>query len=160
MLSINQIIMREIHNEQSDLTTSATGREVFDQLQKETDLDDVTQRLLWRSRQQARTFFGSWLNEGVMDDDDEDDNTELSEVKNNFYQAMLLSSLEFETSTDPYPHDRLVMMLQQTLLDGHHMGEDEVYHFLAGLIECETIAPWLLVCPVNGYGYEDMGFGD
>ncbi len=54
------------------------------------------------------------------------------------------------------PHAPLVAKLQKSVFTQFTLTSDEVYGFLAGLIECKTIAQWLLVCPLNGYDYSDL----
>lgn len=156
MHSVNRMIMREIHNEQSDLSSSASGSELFGELQKETDLTQDTLQLLWRCRNQQRTFCGNWVNNELTEENDE--NPEISALKNRFYQAMLLSGLEFDASPETDPHSMLVEHLKQAMFIDHPLTTEEVYTFLASLIECEIIAPWLLVCPVYGHTYEEMAF--
>ena len=47
MTTVNQQIMREIHNEQSDLESSLDGYEVFKEFKDRKYLDDESKTLLW-----------------------------------------------------------------------------------------------------------------
>jgi hypothetical protein len=151
MSSLNRKIMREIHNEQHELESSLDGDTLFQHLKDLTFLDDTTKKLLWRIPSLDRTFFGTgFLLESTEYEDEDEVMQELYDlVIRAFMQASLLYQ-EPEYAQQP-ALDILAEQLGHALNDiaGLDYSSSGIIKFLADLIECETLAAWLLVSRIE-----------
>jgi len=143
MISENLKIIREIHNEQADLTTSLDGNTLLTNFKDAPYIEETTKELLWRCGKLDRTYFGI----GFFEEHDDWDDDETKDLLNYFIQAMLTSSLIYHTDNNQFPLDILVrqfgdILRTNTELDLSH---EAIYEFLGGLLDCESLAAWLLV---------------
>ena len=138
--------MHAIHNEQQDLTTSLSGKEVYDALIEDNNLTMETQQLLWKVAKLERTFFGEGFSEiaGISDGEDE----EFIKNLNFVIKAFLTASLSYSTNPNKPALNILVECFIELGSEKNSLmnTEEDVYLFLMGLIECESLAAWLLVC--------------
>lgn len=155
MLSVNQQIMREIHNEQSDLESSLDGYEVFKEFKDRKYLDDESKTLLWKITHLERTFFGKgFIDEHLGDDQQSDENDEeVNELLNYSIKGFLIASLKYDKNKKQEPLEFLGNQISE-LFSEHaqiELDQEQMIDFLASLIECESLASWLLVSklPLN-----------
>jgi len=153
MLTENQIIMHEIHNEQRELKSSIDGQSLLLQLRSLTFLDIETRSLLWRSSSLKRTFFGYGLFDDLQDDLTTGDK-EVDELLNYTIKAFLMAGITYKNNPEREPLIILAEHIKDIFTENIETTEIEfddecVIDFLAGLIECETLAAWLLVSEIK-----------
>jgi len=152
MMSENKRIMREIHNEQQDLTACADGQSVFHGFKNIDYLDDEARQLVWQIAAKKRTFFGvGFLDESIADLSEEDDD-DLRSIINAYVKGFLKASIEYDETLHDKPINLLVEKLIETFakVDGVILSDDSVLmSLLYPLIECESLAAWLTVCKIS-----------
>lgn len=148
MLTENQKIMREIHNEPLDVTRCLDGAAILKEFQDKDFIDSKTLTLIWQCARLAKTCFGEGLiAEEHEKDGDEYDDPEISQLLNLLIRAFLTVSKNYDSTTSTSAVELIALEVQavfreEELID---MSLDQVYSVLAGLIDCETLAPWVLV---------------
>ena len=142
---------RELLLEAPDFSFSVDGYALTICLDKFDFLDDECIELGRRASELDRTYFGENILE--ISNDELDDKTR--DLYNDFFKAMLSASVSLAENPETDPHELLIQKLLMNLYKIDTSSPDydvcfkNVWYFLASLIECETIAPWLLVCELD-----------
>ena len=160
MKTLNQQIMHDIHNEQRELSSSLSGKELFDNMNNLEFIDAEAKSLLWRGVGLEKTFFG----EGMLHDEftytEMTEDEDMHEMYGMFYKAMITAGIVYSQTPDADPQKILTNELANgfSRIIGNPLDEYYMYDFLSGLIECETLAAWLLVSPIYGYSHTDISY--
>jgi len=143
----NKKIIFEILNEEKEMESYATGYEMFHIFNQAPILNNDIKKLSWKLANVERTFFGEgYVGELLEKNDDEGVDNIMAAVT----KAFILASLRFNKS--PNNINQPLLMLAETLaeiyekdLDLDVCPEYFLRSYLPLLIDCESLAPWLLV---------------
>ncbi len=142
---------RELLLETPDFSFSVDGYTLTTCLDRFDFLDDECLELGRRASELDRTYFGENILE--ISNDELDDKTR--DLYNDFFKAMLSASISLVENPDSDPHELLIHQLLKHFykIDSsspyYYEHFKDGWHFLTSLIECETIASWLLVCEID-----------
>lgn len=123
-----------------------SGKEVFNILKNNTDLESATKRLLWRCAHLKATC----MTTALFEDDDlfKYFDSETKEAENFLLRAF------FTTSINKH-HKQPLIFLINYLIDEYqsagyeHIGEYEINFLLQGFIQSNSLAPWMLSSEVT-----------
>jgi len=147
MLTENQKIMQAILNDDPNMEAYATGYEVFHNLRGSTFIDNELEKLLWKVAKKEKTFFG----EGFIDEHFEHDNSDDEETEKflmTIVKAFVLAGLQYDQEMTSQPIELLADIISELFEKEHDLdrtSEELLTSFLPNLIECDSLASWLLV---------------
>ena len=145
--------MREILTEDPDFESSAHGSTLVKSLSQLQFIDSETNKLIWQGHEVERSFFGN----GILDLDEKsvlEQDEMMQEAYNQLIKAFITAGIKYQLNSDQDPH----RLIASSLLDEFYASEkciwddeqiNSMWDFLSGMIECETLAPWLLVSKVS-----------
>ena len=142
---------RELLLETPDFSFSVEGYALGLCLNQFDFLDKECIELVRKANDLDRTYFG----ENILEINNHDLDDETRVLYNDFFKAMLSASVSLAENPETDPHELLIQKLLMKFykIDASSPDYDDYFkngwHFLASLIECETIAPWLLVCELD-----------